>query len=228
MQPALILYGSKARGDGRPDSDVDIIYALDGEEIQSPTYARGVSVHRYPKLWLEKQAQRGSLFAYHVAFEGVALEDSRGFLDRMRRVYRPKANYEDELVLGTLVMKLLLESDWEANFDARRRFFWALRTVLIAASAATARPIFSPGLLEMQSRVRGVANLIDQREEADFASCRAVGSRVLTQYLRPEFVSLEGEFLRSYLMDRGGIARDSVRVLEEGEAIAEAGLAIYA
>jgi hypothetical protein len=28
-------------------------------------------------------------------------------------------------------------------------------------------------------------------------------------------------------MDRGGIARDSVRILEEGEAIAEAGLAIY-
>lgn len=227
MLPTLILYGSKARGDARPDSDVDLIYALEGEDIQAPTYASGVSVHRYPKRWLEKQAQRGALFAYHVAFEGVALEDSDGFLDRLRDAYQRKASYEEELVVGTLVMKLLLGADWEANFEARRRFFWALRTVLIAAAADDGNPIFSPILLETRSRVRGVADLIDQREEVDFATCRVVGAEVLARYLRPTLVDLDGEALRRDLMDRGGIARDSVRVLEEGEAIAEAGLAIY-
>lgn len=227
MLPTLILYGSKARGDARPDSDVDLIYALEGEDIQAPTYASGVSVHRYPKFWLEKQAQRGALFAYHVAFEGVALEDPDEFLEQLRHAYQRKASYEEELVVGTLVMKLLLSADWESNFEARRRFFWALRTVLIAAAAADGNPIFSPTLLETKSRVRGVADLIDQREEVDFATCRAVGAEVLARYLRPGLVGLDGEALRRDLMDRGGIARDSVRVLEEGEAIAEAGLAIY-
>jgi predicted nucleotidyltransferase len=227
MLPTLILYGSKARGDARPDSDVDLIYALEGEDIQAATYASGVSIHRYPKLWLEKQAQRGALFAYHVAFEGVALEDPSGFLDRMRRAYKRKASYEEEIVVGTLVMKLLLAADWEANFEARRRFFWALRTVLIAAAADDGGPIFSPILLEARSRVRGVADLIDQREEADFATCRVIGEEVLARYLRPGLLGLAGEALRRNLMERGGIARDSVRVVEEGEAIAEAGLAIY-
>lgn len=227
MQPTLILYGSKARGDARPDSDVDLIYALNGEELQAPTYANGISVHRYPKLWLEKQAKRGALFAYHIAFEGVALEDPEGFLDRLRHTYRPKASYEEEIVVGTLVMKLLLATDWESNFEARRRFFWALRTVLIAETADDGSPIFSPALHEARSCVRGVADLIDHREEADFANCRAIGEGILARYLRPELINLDGEALRRQLMDRGGIARDSVRILEEGEAIAEAGLAIY-
>ena len=227
MAPTLILYGSKARGDARPNSDVDLLYALEGEKLQPPTHASGVSVHRYPKGWLEDSARAGTLFAYHVAFEGVPLEDPEHFIDRLRKMFRAKASYEDEIKIGALVMKLLLEADWGTNFEARRRFFWALRTVLIALSASKGRPVFATTILEALSGVTGVAALIDNREHATFGACHAVGAMVLAKYLPAAVAELEKRGLREVLIASGGIGRDSVRVLEEGVATADIGLAIY-
>lgn len=225
--PALILYGSKARGDVHAGSDVDLILAIEGDELHRPTHAHGVSVHRYPKGWLEARARAGALFAWHIVFEGVALEDPDGFLPRLREIFQSKSSYQDELDLGALVLKLLLEKDWGANFEARRRFFWALRTVLIAAAANAGAPVFSSASLEASSGVPGTAALINRRDDADFAACRTVGLAILHKYLPKDFAALEGETLRQMLMERGGIGRDSVRVLEVSEAISDIGLAIY-
>ena len=225
--PVLILYGSKARGDTRPESDVDLILAMEGEELLPPTHAHGVSVHRYPKGWLEARARAGALFAWHVVAEGIALEDPDGFLPQLRKIFQPKTSYQDELELGALVLKMLLEKDWGANFEARRRFFWALRTVLIAAAANAGTPIFSSVPLEANSEIPGAAALIDRRDDADFAACRTIGLAILEKYLPKDLTGLEGEMLRRVLMGRGGIGRDSVRVLEESEAISDIGLAIY-
>jgi hypothetical protein len=225
--PVLLLYGSKARGDARASSDVDLLLALDGEDLQSPTTSHGVSLHRYPKGWLEKSARAGTLFAYHVAFESVALEDPKGFLGHLRSAFQLKSSYQQELQLGALVMKLLLEADWDANFAARQRFFWALRTVLIAASTRHGRPVFAARSLEALAGVKGLAALIEAREDAPFEVCRELGMTLLRRVLPEELMSLTGVALREELMARGGIARDSVRILEESEAIADIGLAIY-
>jgi len=227
MGPVLLLYGSKARSDSRATSDVDLLLALDGEDLARPTNTRGVSLHRYPKSWLENSARAGTLFSYHVAFEGVVLEDQGDFLGHLRGLFTPKPSYKDELVLGALVIKLLLEKDWEANFSARQRFFWALRTVLIAASTCVGPPKFAADALERLMGIPGAAALIDARETASFESCQRIGFQVLAT-LPPSCVGdLSGPALREHLMLQGGIARDSVRVVEESEAIADMGLAIY-
>lgn len=223
----LVLYGSKARGDARSGSDVDLLLALEGEDLAPPTTTQGVSLHRYPRGWLEKSARAGTLFSYHIAFEGIALEDQGDFLGRLRSLFAPKVSYQEELVLGALVMKLLLEKDWGPNFAARQRFFWALRTLLIAASTRAGPPRFAADALERLSGVIGVAALIDAREEAAFEACRRFGLQVLATQTLPELEDLSGPALRDHLMAQGGIARDSVRVLEEGEAIADIGLALY-
>ena len=225
--PVLLLYGSRARGDARLGSDVDLLLALDGEDIASPTATHGVSLHRYPKSWLEKSARAGTLFSYHVAFEGIPLEDQGDFLGRMRALYVPKASYHEELVLGALVMKLLLDKDWEANFAARQRFFWALRTVLISASTRLGPPRFAADALERLCGIPCVAALIDAREAAPFEACQRIGHQVLSTLTGSDFRSPSGPALRDHLMAQGGIARDSVRILEESEAIADMGLAIY-
>jgi predicted nucleotidyltransferase len=201
VNPALILYGSKARGDARLNSDVDLIFASDDDELGSPSQANGVSVHRYPKGWLEKESVAGNLFAYHVAFEDIGI--------------------------AALVLKMLIERDWTHNFDARRRFFWALRTVLIGASAEAGTPIFSAESMERLSAIAGLAALVQERDIANFDQCRALGTRVLERYPPAGLIDLQGQSLRDYLVEWGGIARDSVRVIEEAEAIADVGLAIY-
>ena len=226
-RPVLLLYGSQARGDAHPGSDIDLLLAHDGDDLQPATATQGVSLHRYPKGWLEKSAQAGTLFSYHVAFEGIALEDPDGFLQRLRSLFRFKASYRDELVLGAQVMKLLIERDWGSNLAARQRFFWALRTVLIAASAHLGLPVFAARELERLAGVEGICALIDARETARFESCQQIGVQVLSALTPPDLQDLEGPLLRKCLMAQGGIARDSVRVLEEGEAIADIGLAIY-
>lgn len=226
--PALILYGSRARGESRMDSDVDLMLVLADDELRAPTSSRGVSLHRYPQSWLEKSARAGTLFSYHVAFEGLALDDPDDFLGRLRGLFVAKSTYEDELALGALVMRLLLDKDWGANFAARRRFFWALRTVLIAHSTRIGAPRFDSDILEKDSAIPGVAALINNRESAPFEACRQIGLQIIQTLAPPDMSDLSGQALRDHLMARGGIARDSVRVLEEDEAISEMGLLIYA
>jgi len=225
--PVLLLYGSRARGEFRAESDVDLLLALEDGDPGASSTANGVSLHRYPQHWLKASARAGSLFSYHVAFEGVALEDQGDFLGVMRSLYVPKPSYEGDLILGALVMKLLLEKDWGANFAARRRFFWALRTVLIAVSTRVGEPTFASTTLEAKTKISGVADLIDARESAPFDICYRIGSEVLKKFAPSTISGLSGSALRDHLMTLGGIASDSVRVVEEDEAIADMGLAIY-
>ena len=73
MTATLILYGSRARGDARPNSDVDILLAPDEGQIGKPKKFDGLSLHIYPKNWLFENARSGDLFAYHIASEGLSI-----------------------------------------------------------------------------------------------------------------------------------------------------------
>lgn len=223
----MILYGSRARGETRPGSDVDLILAEEGYSINSPRDAHGVSVHSYAKGWLEAEASKGSLFAYHVAFEGVALRDDDGFLTRLRASFRKKMSYAEDTEQAALILRMLLEQDWRDNHEARRRYFWAVRTILICRSAELGTPAFAAASLEALSAIGGLAHHIDSRLEASFAECVAIGMEVLTKFGGNLPPALQGARLRDYLMALRGIARDTVRIVEEREAIEVGSELIY-
>ena len=122
---------------------------------------------------------------------------------------------------------MLIERDWCDNMEARRRFFWAVRTVLICLSAECGKPIFSSNALEGLSGIFGLAKMIGERARMSFLDCRTLGEKVLERFLSPQKSHLTGEVLRDVLNGLGGIAQDSVRIVEEREAIEEGGLRLY-
>jgi len=227
MLPAIILYGSRARGDFRYNSDVDLLLASTGVEPETPTLAAGVSLHRYPRSWLQKEANSGSLFVYHVANEGVGLEDRGGLLIALREGFRRKPSYASEIRTATLIIKMLIESDWGANSAAQRRYFWALRTTLVGASAEVGIPKYAAEQLELLSAINGVADLINHRDQSTFIDCHNIGKKVLEKYLISSDRDLHGENLRDFLMNEGGVSMDTVRIIEESEAISIGGLSVY-
>ncbi len=225
MGTALILYGSRARGEARSASDVDLIFAKDGMSLESPRIVHGVSVHLYSKGWLEAEAQLGSLFSYHVAYEGIALYDEDDFLKRLQGKFRRRDSYRAEIQTAALILRMLLENDWRDNRDARRRYFWAIRTILISDLADHGAILFASSALEKHAGIPGLAAHIDARDDATFNSCARFGALVLR--VAGAMPPLTGELLRDHLIALGGIARDTVRVVEEREALELGGLVTY-
>jgi hypothetical protein len=188
----------------------------------------GLSLHRYSKGWLEQQAADGSLFAYHVAFEGIGLLDPDDFISQLKASFRPKKSYIEEARIAALVLRYFTQRDWTGNEEAKRRIFWAIRTVLICATADTGKPLFSSRALERYVGLNGLCSLIDRRSSASSTEINTMGRRILDKFqtLHGD-LELEGDALADYLINIGGVARDSIRILGEIEAVENSGLAIY-
>ena len=210
----LILYGSRARGDAGPGADVDLMLATEMPKPQSPVERMGVSLHRYPRAWLLEQAGSGDLFAYHVGHEGIALQDADAFLLDLRAAFRRRPSYVADARNGLLVMRLLAEADWGLDAGLRRRFFWGVRTCLIARHAEHARPVFAARELERLSGIDGLADALARREIMTFQECRALGEQleVAAGDLAP--VSITGEDLRAALAAVGGYPAECARASE--------------
>jgi hypothetical protein len=227
MSAALILYGSRARGDARVGSDIDIILAEEGDHVGRPRANSGISIHQYGKTWLVNQARIGNLFAYHVAHEGRPLLDELHFLQEMRTAACLKASYGAERRTAALIMRLLLERDWQSNAEIRRRYFWALRTMLITATADRGEPAFASRDLEVAVRIDGLTQHIDSRNDASFNECALFGCETMRRFGVRETGDLQGEALRDLLIRMGGIAADSVRIFEMKDVEKGSELAIY-
>ena len=83
---AVILYGSRARGDARTDSDYDLLVLVDGEvdwkledQIRQCLYplelATGavLTVHAYSRMTWDSPLYRAMPFTQHVERDGVVL-----------------------------------------------------------------------------------------------------------------------------------------------------------
>ncbi len=88
---AMWLYGSHARGDARPDSDLDVLLIGDGELPERALTEFGdewsnPSVSRYSWREIRGMAKYGSLFLHHLRLEGRPVfedEECRGVFRRL-------------------------------------------------------------------------------------------------------------------------------------------------
>ena len=218
MSAAVILYGSRARGSGNVNSDVDILFSDSNGNIGTPREVNGVSMHQYPQKWLLNEAESGNLFVYHVGFEGVPLFDPDKFIDVLKSAFQFKDSYVDDVHLANGIMDFVLFKPWGSRDCLRRRYFWSIRTIIIASMAEARSPSFSAHELEAFSGVPGLESHIQHRHSATYEDCRRFGSMVADRF------GLSGatgkhELLRAWLLSRGGIGEDTVRLLETHEAI---------
>jgi predicted nucleotidyltransferase len=89
---SLILFGSYARGDFEKASDVDV--ALISEERDKTISVGNINYTVYTIEQLIKMAQEGSIFIYHLLFEGVELEGNN-ILDRIKKEFHKPKNYQE-------------------------------------------------------------------------------------------------------------------------------------
>lgn len=183
MINAIILYGSKARGDHDRFSDTDLLGIASEGSIKKTFDECGVSFHVYPRPWLEEQARKGSLFLLHLVSEAKVVFDPSDVFGEVKSTFRYKASYQEDIETGCAVVGAVLASDSSLFSDRlRRRYFWGLRTALMADAADHRQPRFSAVALEKSSGMQGLSLHIQTRGDASLSECRRFGEALLSRY----------------------------------------------
>lgn len=181
MVEAVILYGSKARKDGDTNSDTDLMGICADGKIGKWFDDQGVSFHVYPLPWLLDEAAAGSLFLLHISCEAVAAFDPTGMLQQIKEAFRLKQSYLREIDIGARVAAAVMNlRPAEFTSKMRQRYFWGLRTTVMAAAANQGQPLFASRALERFCGVEGFAAHIQSRQNATLFECQEMGRRVIS------------------------------------------------
>ena len=182
MLQALLLFGSRARGDQNLDSDVDILGVTSDSEYHAWSQA-DVGFRAYPATFLKKLCRDGGLFALHLVLEARALYDPSSFLEQMQKGFVFKSSYSEDVAkasdLGWFIASIF--DEFTNPVKLNKRIAWTVRTILIARSADARQPAFSRAGLLRLSNSTDADYLIGMKDSIKFES----GSvRALTSFLR--------------------------------------------
>lgn len=123
-----------------------------------------LSLFIYPWRQLEQDAQSGDLFACHLVQEAKALVDPDDYLAQLRRSFRFRQSYQEEVERASdLGWYLVLFGDELNSALLAKRVLWCVRTVLIARSAEQRAPVFAPQELVKQTRSQPAQHLLTRR-----------------------------------------------------------------
>lgn len=149
---ALMLFGSAARGDYDESSDLDLLAVAQGD-VPKLIRSDFAELQFLGEQTLLEMADRGDLFAIHLAFEGKVIFDIRGFFHKFRERLHVQKNYGHIRRAASDLGWFLVDHgrSFERDLDlVHKRAAWCVRTILISNLVESGRFIFSPsGLLNV-------------------------------------------------------------------------------
>jgi predicted nucleotidyltransferase len=162
---AILLFGSLARADQSEGSDTDLLMITADNETRHVSVGH-LSMFLYPWLRLKRDAQDGDLFVCHLVREAKEIFDPDGYLLKLREVFQLKSSYRREIAQATDLGWFLARFDGGLNSALRaKRTLWCIRTILIARSAESGDPVFSPKILADQSTSMFARELLTRRHD---------------------------------------------------------------
>ncbi|MDR6632292.1 putative nucleotidyltransferase [Phyllobacterium sp. 1468] len=141
---AQYLFGSHARMDYSDESDIDVLAVTDQDHFDM--FSRGrLNVSFYPAQKLIADAREGALFAMHIIREAVVTYDDADFHSKLLDSFVYRKDYSREIKLASDLARFLLRHarDFKDQAFLNRRINWCVRTILIAVSAESEKPVFS-------------------------------------------------------------------------------------
>jgi hypothetical protein len=160
---ASLLFGSHARDDHEEGSDTDLLMINLANETRHVSVGH-LSLFVYPWRQLEQDAQSGDLFTCHLVQEAKALVDPDDYLAQLRRTFRFRPSYQQEIDRASdLGWYLVLFGDDLNSALLAKRVLWCVRTVLIARSAEQRVPVFAPQELAKRTRSQPARDLLTRR-----------------------------------------------------------------
>jgi hypothetical protein len=175
---AVMMYGSRARGTERPDSDIDILAVVDN---RPGSFNDGhVSISYYTSTHLSELAKQGSLFVRHLRDEGKIFDDSRGILTQNLASYIPRLDYSSLRSDLTAVLTALSVSDrGQYELGLRKAGLWAARSAAYIVCAERGEPVFDVEKACRRAGVPQLANLLRNREEVGLDELQQAGMLTL-------------------------------------------------
>lgn len=155
---ALVIFGSKARHDSEPDSDVDLLGIYDGDSV-IPKAIDNVHLFLYPEKQISHLMKSGDLFALHLVKESVTIYGN-DVIDDLFSQFTYKDNYVDEISTAkALAMNIIGSYDDIKHVKiANKKLSWCVRTSIIALSANNRDPVFSKKKMSEYIVVDGITN----------------------------------------------------------------------
>jgi predicted nucleotidyltransferase len=138
--PAILLYGSCARGDSRPGSDIDLLIV--GELSMPIPREKKLSVTAYAPSHLLAMARHGSLFVLHLREEARIMVDRQDIIPPILGAW--KTPDYDRLFDGLRAAASVLDvpPGQVKTAIVRRAALFVLRSVLYAECARRGTPTF--------------------------------------------------------------------------------------
>jgi hypothetical protein len=213
---AMMLFGSAARGENTPSSDIDILAVTEDDAPFRRNFG-AAEMQFLPKSELFSMSERGDIFAIHLALEGVVVFDVSGVFSEFKEKLCIKESYEDQRLMASELAWFILDMGpvFNNQFLINKRIAWCIRTMLISKLVERGRFVFSPHGIARAFDDVDVCALIELRRSKSMDEGRFVQlRRFIDKYgsPRPGVADID-EYKELFLKSRNSVALSTISAL---------------
>lgn len=165
---ALLLFGSRARGDQSSTSDIDLLAVTENDKPTVTGHPKA-SLYHYSPDWLEAKACGGDLFIWHLVSEALPIYDPDDRLGILKSQFQFSSDYGEQISKASDVAWMIVSSgDGLPPKTANRWLVWSVRTISIAQAANRRTPAFSTDALAEILNYPDISMLVKQKDKVVF------------------------------------------------------------